>query len=184
MPPAKKPKALTLAEAQAVLAASAIQGVEAPIILPIAEKPPHGNKGKKASEKQLENMRKGMAALKAKREAIKQKKAEREAKIAAGEPVSEDEDSQPPPPKKPVGPPILYVKPPHADKGKPKPRNYASKDDLNNLIETVKAMTAPQVVEKEVIKEVPVEREVIKERIVERVLTGSDILDRMYFGKQ
>lgn len=146
------------------------------------EKKPHGNKGRKVNEKQMEGLRKGMEALKAKREAAKLKKATKE---AGGEVSSEDE--APPAPKPVMKDKLLEViplKPARTRRSPAKPKAeqgslYASKNDFESfktqVIDTIK--TTPKEVEKvvEVIKEVPVER------VVEKKLTGSAMLDAIFF---
>ncbi len=185
MPPAK-PKILTVSEANAIILASKLQAQAMPIEVPIVEelrkKVPNKNKGRPPTEKQLENLRKGMEAMKVKRETLKLKKEESLRRAAAGEPLSDDE---PEPPKPPPPPPVLYVKPSRADKGIKK-STYVSRDDFDSLkttlLETIKQSSAPAV-EKIVEKEVPVERIVDREVIREKVLTGSDMLDRLFFNK-
>lgn len=146
------------------------------------EKKPHGNKGRKVNEKQMEGLRKGMEALKAKREAAKLKKATKE---AGGEVSSEDE--APPAPKPVMKDKLLEViplKPARTRRSPAKPKAeqgslYASKNDFESfktqVIDTIK--TTPKEVEKvvEVIKEVPVER------VVEKRVTGSAMLDAIFF---
>jgi hypothetical protein len=185
MPPAK-PKILTVAEANAIILASKLQAQAMPIEVPVVEelrkKLPNKNKGRPPTEKQLENLKKGMEAMKAKREALKLKKEEALRKVAAGEPLSDDE---PEPPKPPPPPPVLYVKPSRADKGIKK-STYVSRDDFNNLtttlLETIKQSSAPAV-EKIVEKEVPVEKIVDREVVREKIVSGSEMLDRLFFSK-
>ena len=186
MPPAK-PKILTVSEANAIILASKLQAQAMPIEVPIVEelrkKVPNKNKGRPPTEKQLENLRKGMEAMKVKREALKLKKEESLRRAAAGEPLSDDE---PEPPKAPLPPPVLYVKPSRADKGIKK-STYVSRDDFDSLkttlLETIKSSAAPALPPIETIKEVPVEK--VVERIVERekVVSGSEMLDRLFFNK-
>ena len=146
------------------------------------EKKPHGNKGRKVNEKQMEGLRKGMEALKAKREAAKLKKATKE---AGGEVSSEDEG---PPPDKPITKDKLLeaipLKPARTRRSPAKPpapkgQLYASKDDFEGfktqVIETIKTTPKEKIVEKEVVREVPVER------VVEKKLTGSAMLDAIFF---
>ena len=145
------------------------------------EKKPHGNKGRKVNEKQMEGLRKGMEALKAKREAAKLKKAKKE---AGGEVSSEDEG---PPPEKPITKDKLLeaipLKPARTRRSPAKPKAqqgslYASKEDFEGfktqVIETIK--TTPKEVEKivdrEVIREVPV--------VKEKVVSGSELLNRIF----
>ena len=145
------------------------------------EKKPHGNKGRKVNEKQMEGLRKGMEALKAKREAAKLKKATKE---AGGEVSSEDE--APPAPKPVLKDKLLEViplKPARTRRSPAKPKAeqgslYASKNDFESfktqVIETIK--TTPKEVEKivdrEVIREVPV--------VKEKVVSGSELLNKIF----
>jgi hypothetical protein len=185
MPPAK-PKILSVSEANAIILASKLQAQAMPIEVPIVEelrkKVPYKNKGRPATEKQLENLRKGMEAMKAKREALKAKKDERERKVAAGEPPSDDEPERPKPP---PPPPVIYVKAPRADKGIKK-STYVSRDDFDNLkstlLETIKQSAAPAI-ERVVEKPVEVERIVDREVVREKVVSGSEMLDRLFFNK-
>lgn len=176
-----------------------------PVLDPIPTAPPakkpHGNVGKKATEKQMENLRKGMEIMKAKREEQKKKKEEKKAKMKAGEVVEDSsEDEAPPPPKveKPVGqkkrmevlgaieiaPP--RVRKPRTDNGVPKVKGqskYATKDDLEaiktSILDTIKTTPVIKEVEKPVerivekVKEVPIEKT--------KVLTGSDLLNAIFF---
>jgi hypothetical protein len=145
------------------------------------EKKPHGNKGRKVNEKQMEGLRKGMEALKAKREAAKEKKAKL---LAGGEASSEDE--APPAPKPILKDKLLEViplKPARTRRSPAKPKAeqgslYASKNDFETfkteVIETIK--TTPKEVEKivdrEVIREVPV--------VKEKVVSGSELLNKIF----
>ena len=183
--------------------------LDEPVLEPIPaaapEKRIHGNKGKKATDKQLENLRKGMEIMKAKREEQKKKKEEKKAKIKAGEVVEDSsEDEAPPLPKpkkeeKPVGQKKRMevlgaveiaparVRKPRAESSvskEPKPpRNYATRDDFEafktSILDTIKSTPMIKEVEK------PVERVVEKpvEKVVEKtkVLTGSDLLNAIFF---
>jgi hypothetical protein len=143
------------------------------------EKKPHGNKGRKVNEKQMEGLRKGMEALKLKRELAKEKKAK---KLAGGEVSSEDEG---PPPEKPITREKLLeaipLKPARTRRSpvkKETSQQYASKNDFESfktqVIESIKTTPKEVVVEKEVVREVPVER------VVEKKLTGSAMLDAIF----
>jgi len=189
MPP-PKPKVLTVSEANAIILASKLQAQAMPIEVPIVEelrkKMPNKNKGRPPTEKQLENLKKGMDAMKLKRETLKAQKAERERKIAAGEELGSD-DETPPPPKPEPKAPVIYVKPSRSDKGvKRSVPIYATREDFatfqSSVMETIKQSAAPAV-ERVVEKEVPVEK--VVEKVVERekVLSGSEMLDRLFFNK-
>jgi len=66
------------------------------VIPPEPAKKPHGNKGRKPNEKQMESLRKGMETLKVRREALKVKKEEKKAKIKAGIPVDDSSEDEAP----------------------------------------------------------------------------------------
>ena len=147
---------------------------------------PNKNRGRPATEKQMEALRKGMDALKAKREALKAKKEESLRKIAAGEPLSDDDVE---PPKPAQAPPVIYVKAPRVDKGvKRSVPQYATRDDFatfqNSVLETLQKSSAPAV---ERVVETPVEKIVEKivdrEVVREKIVSGSEMLDRLFFNK-
>ena len=175
---------LTPKEANAVIEASKLSSLPIPeIVEKVKGAVPNKNRGKPATEKQMEALRKGMEALKVKRETLRLKKEEALRKVAAGEPLSDDEA----PPKPAQPPPVIYVKAPRVDKGvKRSVPQYATREDFatfqNSVMETIKQSSAPAV-EKIVEKEVPVEKIVDREVIREKVLTGSDMLDRLFFNK-
>ena len=138
-------------------------------------------KPKKAiSDKQRENLQKGMAILKAKREALR-KQQEEEATNNIPEPSVKEKPPNEAPPVKP----IVREK-----------KKKLSIDDFNNfkseLLTTLKPSERIVEVEKPVEKIVekfvdrPVDR--IVERIVEkpvnRVISGSELLDRLFFTKK
>ena len=137
------------------------------------------------SEKQRDNLRKGMAILKAKREALR-KEQEQEATSNIPEPsVKEKPPSQPPEPK-----PIV----------REKKKKNVSIDDFNNFKNELLTSMKPseRIVEKPIEKIVEVEKVVEKfvdrpvdrvvEKIVEkpvnRVISGSELLDRLFFTKK
>ena len=133
------------------------------------------------SEKQRDNLRKGMAILKAKREALR-KEQEQEATSNIPEPsIKEKPPSQPPEPK-----PIV----------REKKKKNVSIDDFNNFKNELLTSMKPseRIVEKPIEKIVEVEKFVdrpvdrIVERIVEkpvnRVISGSELLDRLFFTKK
>jgi len=141
-------------------------------------------KKRKASEKQLEALRKGMAVIKAKREALAKEKEEVKTKIEKGE-LPEDT---------PI--PKEYQKPRNTIKVKPlkvevqaepvvqavkKPRKpHVSKvaQQLESFKSEMMAMVQKPVEVKEVEKivEKPVERVIQKERVV----TGSEMLNKIF----
>jgi hypothetical protein len=141
-------------------------------------------KKRKASEKQLEALRKGMAVIKAKREALAKEKEEVKTKIEKGE-LPEDT---------PI--PKEYQKPRNTIKVKPikvevqaepvvqpvkKPRKpHVSKvaQQLESFKSEMMAMVQKPVEVKEVEKivEKPVERVIQKERVV----SGSELLNKIF----
>jgi hypothetical protein len=162
-------------------------------------KKPNGNIGRKPSEKQMEALRSGMAKLKAKRDEAKVKKAEKQARKEKGEPDSSEDEAPAPAPVVPAKPKKLIsqdtlleviplkparVRKPRVAKEPVAPeKKYATREDFEafktQMFETMK--TTPlikevdKIVEKEVVREVPVER------VVEKRLTGSAMLDALFF---
>jgi hypothetical protein len=145
------------------------------------EEPP---KKRKASEKQLEALRKGMAAIKAKREAIAKEKEEVKTKIEKGE-LPQDT----PIPKEQYKPRnTIKVKPlkvevqaePVAQAVKKPRKPHVSKvaQQLESFKSEMMAMVQKPVEVKEVEKivEKPVERVIQKERVV----TGSEMLNKIF----
>jgi hypothetical protein len=132
------------------------------------------------TEKQRDNLRKGMEALKARREALR-KQQEEEATNNIPEPSVKEKPPNDAPPVKP----IVREK-----------KKKLSIDDFNNFKNEILTSLKPSEriveVEKPVEKIVekfvdrPVDR--IVERIVEkpvnRVISGSELLDRLFFSKK
>jgi hypothetical protein len=138
-------------------------------------------KKKEMSDKQRENLSKGMAILKAKREA-KSKKQEVEV-AEAEEPVV-----APVAPVTPVAPPVAVVAPePVAPvvKKERKPRvvkNYLTTEDFNSfkseLLTTLKpGAVAPQPIVAPSIIQPVVQPVVMKERVI----SGRELLDKIFF---
>jgi len=131
-------------------------------------------KKKELSEKQRENLSKGMAILKAKREA-KSKKQEVEVAEAAEEPVAPPVAVVAVAPE-PVAPVVKKERKPRVVK------NYLTTEDFNSfkseLLTTLKPGTvAPPSVP------VPIQSVVQPVAIKERVISGSALLDRIFFNK-
>lgn len=155
-----------------------------PAPVPVPEPKKHGNAGKKPTDKQLENLRKGMEAMKKRREELAKLKDENKERIEKGlEPLA-------PPPPKPVVKIINRPKPEVIERER-KPR-VAVRDVVKQELEALKTtLVQAQPVEKIVEKEVPVEKIVEKivekpvERVVEKtkVLSGSDLLNAIFFNK-
>jgi hypothetical protein len=143
---------------------------------------------KKVSEKQLENLRLGMAKLKAKREVIAKQKEEYEEKQKKGEiPADAPKPRLIPEPKKPkpVIVPAPAVEQPlvikERKKREPKSRIIAVdevKTEMALLRAELSALKKPAEIKTvETIVEKPVDR------IVEKKLTGSDLLNEIFFRK-
>lgn len=140
---------------------------------------------RKPSEKQLENLRKGFAVIKAKREALAKQKEEVKTKIEKGE-LPEDT----PIPKREMKPRITKAKvlrtPVEAPEPEPvvKPsvprKKHVSKvsQQLDSFKQEMLAMVQKPVEEKivEKIVEKPVERVIQKERVV----SGSELLNKIF----
>ncbi len=149
-----------------------------PVIAPVVEEKKRKNVGRPVTDKQREALRKGMEAIKAKREALAKEKEQRK------------EKGLPDPPKvvKPVvvEAPVVKERKPRKEYVRPpvNERKTICREDFNALKtmveEIAKKPVAEKIVEKEVVKEVvkPVEREVVK------VLSGSALLDAVFFGKK
>ena len=163
---------------------------------PVADKKKHHNVGRPVSDKQREALRKGFEAIKAKREALakvkEEKKKEAEDRVAKGLPPIEE----PPKLKKVVElPPIKVeeikvpepkVKAPRSDKGvvrKDKPTRAITREEFDELRTAILQHTKPveteKIVEKEVVREVPVERVVEREKM----LSGSALLNKVFFNR-
>lgn len=167
---------------------------------PVAKPVPPPKKEKKPiSDKQRESLRKGMEALKLKREQLAKEKEDRkktnEELKAKGLPPVEPpikirkQDITELPKLEPVELKVKTRKQ-RSDKGIPKknpdpmmqPINRQEFAELRGLVATLRASVPTEVVKEKVIeKEVPVvkEREVVKEK----VLSGSDLLNKIFFNK-
>jgi hypothetical protein len=152
------------------------------------EQAPVKKEKKKVSDKQLENLRAGMAKLKAKREAVAKQKEEHEEKQKKGEiPADAPKPKFVPEPKKPkvVIVPAVVETPPvvikERKKREPKSRIIAVdevKSEMALLRAELSAMKKPAEIKTvETIVEKPVDR------IVEKKLTGSDLLNEIFFRK-
>jgi len=142
-------------------------------------------KKKEMSEKQRENLSKGMAILKAKREA-KSKKEDVEVEPTH---VSHPAPLVAPPPA-PLAPPPSPVVAPEQPKKERKPRvvkNYLTTEDFNSfkseLLTSLKPTVAPMPEYKPVIQNVPVAQPVAQPVLKERVISGRELLDAIFFKK-
>lgn len=122
------------------------------------------------SDKQKENLSKGFAVLKARREAIAKAKA--------------DGVEYVPPPKIEATPEVIVNRVLETRKSRKAPtqvsivsKELAEVKDM--LLKQMRPVEVEKIVEKEVVREVPVERVVEKEK----VLSGSALLDRLFFNK-
>lgn len=145
-------------------------------------KKPHGLCGRKASEAQMAALRRGMAALKTRREAIS----------AAKEAGTFDPMNFVPKPK------VIVAKPPPKPKADPftgivrekvfvprkkqETRLNVEFAELRKTMEEFRARIEPPP-PKEVIREVPVDRIVEKEVVRETKVSGRDLLDAIFFKK-
>jgi dGTP triphosphohydrolase len=141
---------------------------------------------KKCSEAQLANLRKGMEAMKQKREALAKQRIELDEKKKKGE-VPEDT----PLPKYVPKPKVVVaktVKPERVEMAERpvivrerKPRvKQVTATDLEAMKTSILTALAPKEVEKTVVKEVPVEKVVEKVVQKERVVTGSELLNKVF----
>jgi hypothetical protein len=138
---------------------------------------------RKASDKQLENLRKGMAVLKSKREALAKEQQEVQTKIEKGElpedtPIPKRKQKPrntivPKPIKVELEPEVKPVKPRKAHVSKVAQQLDAFKAEMLQMV-AKPAEVKTEVVEKVVEK--PVERIVQKERVV----SGSELLNKIF----
>lgn len=130
------------------------------------------------SEQQRNNLKKGMAALKAKREGLR-KEQEEDASDVVEQVVA------PAPVAAPVPVPAPEVKVKRAYTKQPK-KETVGIEEFNNFKNELLGRLQPQT--KEVIKEVSVEkivdRPIVTEKVIERekFLSGSDLINRIFFS--
>jgi hypothetical protein len=153
------------------------------------DEPPPKKEKRKVTDKQMENLKKGMAVMKEKREALAKEREEFEAKKATGE-IPADAPKprfQPKPPK--LQPKIVHTPPQPEEitvarkarqvKVRVAVESVPTKDDLASLkAEMLAAIQKPTP--EPVIKEVPVEK--VVDRVVhkERIVTGSEMLNQIF----
>ena len=135
--------------------------------MPQAPKEPPKKK-KEMTEKQRENLSKGMAILKAKREAKSKKDDE------SPEPVAPPPPPPPPPPPAPLAPAPVVKK-------ERKPRvvkNYLTADEFNSfkseLLSTLKPTTPQTMVTPSVVTPQTITTK-------ERLISGSELLNKIFF---
>ena len=154
---------------------------------PVAPEPlvkkPHALTGRKASDKQMEGLRKGMEALKARREAIQKAKEEGTFNPDDFKPKPKVVIEKPPP--KPKADPFTGVvrETVFVPRKKPEPKFRQDIEDLKTTIAELKGQMATPPPPREIVKEVPVERVVEKEVIKETVVTGRAMLDAIFFKR-
>jgi hypothetical protein len=144
-------------------------------------------KKRKVSDKQLENLRKGMAVLKAKREALAKEKHEVQTKIEKGE-LPED---TPIPKRQMKARNTVVAKPLKVETAEPEPEvkpvkkpRKAHVSKVSQQLDSFKAemlamVQKPVEVKTEVVEKVvekPVERIIQKERVV----SGSELLNKIF----
>ena len=134
-------------------------------------------KKKELSEKQRENLSKGMAILKAKREA----KSKKDDVSVDQEPTPEPVPSTPVAPV-PVAPVAVPVVPEVQPKRERKPRvvkNYLTTEDFNSFKSELLTSLKPGVVQQEYK---PIVQPVVSQPVVkERVISGRELLDKIFF---
>jgi hypothetical protein len=140
------------------------------IILKQMEAPPAVKVKKPRTEAQKAVTEKGFAALKARREAIAKAKAEGTEYV--------------PPPKVEPPPEVVVerILTSRRTKKAPSQVSIVSKELAEvkeMLVKQMKPVEIEKIVEKEVVREVPVDRVVEREK----VLSGSALLDRLFFNK-
>ena len=155
---------------------------------------PHPRKGMPPTDKQLENLRKGMAIMKEKRERIKKQKEELERQIAERRAQGQEVDSdgerekikeKPKPIVRKVNREREVIYEPRAErKDKGQARIYNLNKFKDEITESILAKLGQTRVEERIVEK-PVERIVEKpvERIVEKqkVVSGSDLLNKIFF---
>jgi hypothetical protein len=139
---------------------------------------------RKCSEEQLANLRKGMAVMKEKREALAKQRVEIEEKKKKGElPLDTPLPSYVPKPKvKVVKPEVVKMEERPVVTRERKPRvKQLTATDLEAMKTSILTALAPKKEEEKVekVKEVP---EKVVEKIVqkERVVTGSELLNKVF----
>lgn len=145
--------------------------------------PPTPKQKRKATEKQLENLRKGMEMMKAKR----QEREQFEEKKAKGEiPADTPRPVAPPKPPKVVK---VSAPPPepaviHVERKKRTEKAKIAVDDVKNELASLRAelsaMKKPAEI-KEVVKEV--EKVVERPVVTTKMVSGSDLLNQIFFSK-
>jgi hypothetical protein len=145
-----------------------VLSLELPVDAPVKEK-------RVMSDKQRDNLKKGMAALKAKREGLRK---EQEEESAAPVPAPANKDPVAPAPVAPVVLATTEVKSKRTYKPK---KESVGLEEFNNFKNELLGKLQPTV--KEVSVEKIVDRPVVTEKVVERekFISGSELLNRIFF---
>ena len=151
---------------------------------------PEVKKKREVSDKQRENLAKGMAALKAKREAKSKAKNVEEDASEACEPVAPVKETPPIQNSQPplnTAPPVVPVVPVKKERKPRVAKNYLSTDDFNSfreeLFSSLKATPHPHPVRSEPVAAAPIitPQQIIQPTIIkERVISGSELLNRIF----
>jgi hypothetical protein len=122
------------------------------------------------SEKQKENLSKGMAALKAKREALRNEQETDSSEHVVAAPA-------------PVTAPVAEVKPKRTYTKQPK-KEVVGVEEFNNFKNELYGKLQPKEVIKEVSIEKIVDRPIITEKVIERekFLSGSELINKIFFS--
>jgi len=151
--------------------------------------PPAPKEKRKCSDKQLENLRAGMAKLKTKRETLAKERETHEEKKKKGEiPADAPKPKFVPEPKaaKVVKIPAPAPEPEviHVERKKREVKTKIAVDDVKNELASLRAelsaMKKPAEV-KEVVKEV--EKIVDRPVVTTKMVSGSDLLNQIFFSK-
>jgi hypothetical protein len=142
-----------------------------PVVEPVVKKK------KELSDKQRENLSKGMAILKAKREA-KSKQPEVEEVESTPEVIA-------PPPVAPVAPVAPVTEQPKKERKPRVVKNFLTTEDFNSfkteLFTSLRPVTQQEYkpIVQPVVPVVPVAQTILKERVI----SGRELLDRLFFPK-
>jgi hypothetical protein len=147
--------------------------------------PPQPKEKRKATEKQLAGLRKGMEALKTKREALAKEREEYEVKKAKGDvPVDAPKPKYVPNPKPPkVVKVVPEAPPPQVIQVERKKRTEKAKIEVNEVKSELAALRTELAAMKKPAEVVVKEVEKPVDRIVEKtkVLSGSELLNSIFF---
>lgn len=142
-----------------------VVALDLPADAPVKEK-------KVISDKQRDNLKKGMAALKAKREGLRKTQEEESAAPAPA----------PAPPAPVAAPPPVVPEVKSKRTYKPK-KESVGLEEFNNFRNELLGKLQPKEIVKEVSVEKIVDRPVVTEKVVERekFISGSELLNRIFF---